>query len=36
LEKIWSAGGETVSVDPVRRSLEELFLQLTENSRVTE
>jgi ABC-2 type transport system ATP-binding protein len=36
LEKIWSAGGETVSVNPVRRSLEELFLQLTENSRSTE
>ena len=36
LEKIWSAGGETLSVNPVRRSLEELFLQLTENSRPTE
>ena len=29
IERIWSAGGEIVSVTPVRRSLEELFLELT-------
>jgi ABC-2 type transport system ATP-binding protein len=29
IEQIWSAGGEAVSVNPVRRSLEELFLELT-------
>jgi ABC-2 type transport system ATP-binding protein len=29
IEMIWSAGGEIVSVLPVRRSLEELFLELT-------
>jgi ABC-2 type transport system ATP-binding protein len=29
LERVWAAGGEIVSVNPVRRSLEELFLELT-------
>jgi len=29
LERIWERGGEVVSVNPVRRSLEELFLELT-------
>jgi ABC-2 type transport system ATP-binding protein len=29
LERIWGAGGEVISVNPVRRSLEELFLELT-------
>lgn len=29
LERIWAGGGEVVSVNPVRRSLEELFLELT-------
>jgi len=29
IERVWSAGGEVVSVNPVRRSLEELFLELT-------
>lgn len=29
IERIWSAGGEVVSVNPVRRSLEDLFLELT-------
>jgi ABC-2 type transport system ATP-binding protein len=29
IERIWSAGGEVVSVTPVRRSLEDLFLELT-------
>ena len=29
LEGVWAAGGEVVSVNPLRRSLEELFLELT-------
>jgi ABC-2 type transport system ATP-binding protein len=29
LEQIWAAGGDVISVNPVRRSLEELFLELT-------
>jgi ABC-2 type transport system ATP-binding protein len=29
LERIWRAGGEVVSVNPVRRSLEEIFLEAT-------
>lgn len=29
LERVWAAGGEVVSVNPLRRSLEELFLELT-------
>jgi ABC-2 type transport system ATP-binding protein len=29
IERIWIAGGEVVSVNPVRRSLEDLFLELT-------
>jgi len=29
LERLWSVGGEVVSVNPVRQSLEELFLELT-------
>jgi ABC-2 type transport system ATP-binding protein len=29
IEKIWSAGGEVISVNHVRRSLEEIFLELT-------
>jgi len=29
VEKIWSLGGEVVSVNPVRRSLEEIFLEVT-------
>ncbi|HEU5402145.1 MAG TPA: hypothetical protein VFU86_12355, partial [Terriglobales bacterium] len=28
IESIWSAGGEVVSVNPVRESLEEMFLRL--------
>ena len=28
-ERIWTMGGEVVSANPVRRSLEELFLELT-------
>ena len=29
LEQIWSLGGEVVSVNPARRSLEEIFLEVT-------
>jgi|SRR5215831_7310318 len=29
IEKIWEAGGEVVSVNPSRRSLEDVFLELT-------
>jgi ABC-2 type transport system ATP-binding protein len=29
LERIWSLGGEVLSVNPVRRSLEEVFVELT-------
>jgi ABC-2 type transport system ATP-binding protein len=29
IERIWSAGGEVVRVNPSRRSLEDMFLQLT-------
>ena len=29
LEKIWALGGEVLSVNPVRRSLEDVFLELT-------
>src|ERR1700730_5201025 len=29
LEKIWNMGGEVVSVNPLRRSLEEIFLEVT-------
>src|SRR5882757_696719 len=29
IERVWAASGEVVSVNPVRRSLEQLFLELT-------
>jgi ABC-2 type transport system ATP-binding protein len=29
VERIWLAGGEIVSINPVRKSLEQLFLELT-------
>lgn len=32
LEQIWRMGGQVVSVNPMRRSLEELFLELTASS----
>jgi ABC-2 type transport system ATP-binding protein len=32
LERVWSLGGEVVSVNPVRRSLEEIFLEVTAGS----
>jgi ABC-2 type transport system ATP-binding protein len=34
IEQIWLAGGEVVSVAPVKRSLEELFLSLTTSGAV--
>ena len=36
IEQIWAAGGEVLRVNPVRRSLEELFLELTAPSCVRE
>lgn len=33
LERVWSLGGEVVSVNPVRRSLEEIFLEVTAGSK---
>ena len=29
IERVWALGGEVVSVNPVRRSLEEIFVELT-------
>ena len=29
IEQVWAAGGEIVRVNPVRRTLEEIFLELT-------
>lgn len=29
MERIWNAGGEVISVNPVRRSLEDVFLEVT-------
>src|ERR1700733_9434326 len=29
LERVWNLGGEVISVNPVRRSLEEIFLEVT-------
>ena len=29
LEKVWAAGGEVISLNPVRRSLEQVFLEVT-------
>jgi ABC-2 type transport system ATP-binding protein len=36
LEKIWNLGGEVVSVNPLRRSLEEIFLEVTADPRAAE
>jgi len=36
LEQIWAGGGEVLRVNPVRRSLEELFLELTTPASVHE
>jgi ABC-2 type transport system ATP-binding protein len=32
IEQVWAAGGEVISVAPVKRSLEELFLSLTDRA----
>jgi hypothetical protein len=29
IERVWALGGEIVSVNPVRRTLEEMFVELT-------
>jgi len=29
IEKVWAAGGEVIRVNPVRRSLEQVFLEVT-------
>lgn len=34
LEKVWNLGGEVVSVNPLRRSLEEIFLEVTTDPQV--
>jgi ABC-2 type transport system ATP-binding protein len=33
IERVWAAGGEIVSVNPVRRSLEQVFLELTQSAK---
>jgi len=33
IERIWSQGGEVVSVNPVRKSLEQVFLELTQHEK---
>jgi ABC-2 type transport system ATP-binding protein len=33
LERIWTLGGEVVSVNPVKRSLEQIFLEVTQGQR---
>jgi ABC-2 type transport system ATP-binding protein len=35
LERVWSLGGDVVSVNPVRRSLEEIFLEVTAGPKST-
>jgi len=35
LEKVWNLGGEVVSVNPLRRSLEEIFLEVTAGPQST-
>ncbi len=32
VERIWAGGGEVVRLNPVRRSLEEIFVELTGNN----
>jgi ABC-2 type transport system ATP-binding protein len=34
IERIWSAGGEVVRVNPARRSLEDIFIQLTKEEQL--
>jgi hypothetical protein len=33
IERIWNSGGEVVRVNPARRSLEDIFIQLTKEER---
>ena len=33
IERVWAMGGEVVRVNPVRRSLEDIFIQLTKEGR---
>jgi ABC-2 type transport system ATP-binding protein len=33
LQRIWSLGGEVVSVNPLKRSLEQIFLEVTQEGR---
>ncbi len=35
VEKVWGAGGEIVSLNPVRRSLEQIFLELTSSTEAS-
>ncbi len=34
LERIWNAGGEIVSINPARRTLEEVFMQATDEGNI--
>ncbi|HZQ67584.1 MAG TPA: ABC transporter ATP-binding protein [Terriglobales bacterium] len=36
LERIWSCGGEVISVNPARRSLEDIFLEVTSDAATSE
>jgi ABC-2 type transport system ATP-binding protein len=36
IEKVWSAGGEVVTLNPLRRSLEQIFLEVTSNRETAE
>jgi ABC-2 type transport system ATP-binding protein len=36
IERVWTLGGEVVSVNPVRRSLEEIFVELTAGAGTVE
>ena len=36
VEKIWAAGGEVISLNPVRRSLEQIFLEVTSSAEVSD
>jgi hypothetical protein len=36
LERVWARGGEVISLNPVKRSLEQIFLEVTADSRAAE
>ena len=36
IERVWAAGGEIVSVNPARRSLEEIFVELTGKEAISD